>query len=240
MILRHYKIPLRISTTIHKKVMKSLPYWLLMHLFHSWWFYGSPGILGNWCFNENNSLYDSSALRTRLSSRYGLPFLVLAWILLITLIFKNTFLRLQETIRNYLRGTQVEPLGIARHFQQDKELMEKTGIITYDIRKNPYYSVIFKAIEGWNRYNLAPQNLELQNEVLSKNNENRNDINEYSNIHDAEYETGEIRGSGSSKTQPKSNLSLQFTESPPMHGSKTSTMKIEGKECKIIIFQRLY
>jgi len=33
-----------------------------------------------------------------------------------------------------LEGSKVEPLGIAKHFNQEKEEMDKTGLITYDIK----------------------------------------------------------------------------------------------------------
>ena len=227
MILRHYKIPLRISTSIHENVMKTLPYWLLMHLFHSWWFYGSPGILNNWWFDPNKPQYDTSVVKTRVGSRYGLPFLVLAWILFCVLLFKNTFIRLQDCIKMYLKGTKVEPLGIARHFQQDKELMEKTGIISYDIKKNPYYSMIFKAIEGCNKYYPIESTPAVNEENFTRNKEKIEGFEDndevYSNMHDAEYETGELKASESSKKRTKAS-------SPPSKRPMNAWVKDRYKE----------
>jgi len=54
-----------------------------------------------------------------------------------------------------LEGEKIEPLGIARNFYDDKELMEKTGLTTYDIKKNPEYKYIVSAINY--RKSLAPK-----------------------------------------------------------------------------------
>ena len=69
-----------------------------------------------------------------MSSRYGIPCLCFAAILAVILVCKNTCIHLHETIKQMLEGSKVEPLGIAKRFSQEKELMDKTGLITYDFK----------------------------------------------------------------------------------------------------------
>lgn len=147
MILRHYKIPSRVGTYMHYKVIETLPYWLFIHFMYSWWFYGSPGILENWWFDSSRSAFSEEAFKTRVKSRYGFPFLILSVILGVLLLTKSTCFKWYNDIREYLKGTEIEPLGIASNFNEEKHQMEKTGLITYDISKNPNYAAIIKAIE---------------------------------------------------------------------------------------------
>ena len=135
MILRHYKIPLRISTSIHQQVIGIIPYSLPVHFLFSWWFFGSPGILGNWWYDPNRSGFSISSILTRIQSRYAIVFLFLGSIFGLALFLKNTLFRLKEWWTHLFQGAKIEPLGIARSFNQDKLIIQKTGLVTYDIRK---------------------------------------------------------------------------------------------------------
>lgn len=73
--------------------------------------------------------------------------MILSVILGVLLLTKSTCFKWYNDIREYLKGTEIEPLGIASNFNEEKHQMEKTGLITYDISKNPNYAAIIKAIE---------------------------------------------------------------------------------------------
>jgi hypothetical protein len=101
----------------------------------------------------------------RLTSRHSFPFLILSIFLLVFLIIKNTFVRCHREIKEYLQGEAVEPLGIARNFYNDKEEMEKTGLITYDIRQNPKYSQIISTMEGTQKSDLIKKKSEIRPKI---------------------------------------------------------------------------
>jgi len=73
MFLRHYRIENKAFTGIHQRVMGVLPFCLLVHWISSWWFYGSPGILGNCCYSSERSALSIKSLEVRMNSRYGVP-----------------------------------------------------------------------------------------------------------------------------------------------------------------------
>jgi len=99
-------------------------------------------------------------MSVRLSSPYSIPFLILSICTLTLLILKNTIMRWHDNIKEYFNGEQIEPLGVARSFHHDKAEMEKTGLITYDLTKNP-------------KYNFVDFEMQLDNTEKGKNKEKR-------------------------------------------------------------------
>jgi len=81
-------------------------------------------------------------MSVRLSSPYSIPFLSLSICTLALLILKNTIIRWHSNIKKYFNGEQIELPGVARSFHHDKAEMEKTGLITYDLTKNPKYNFV--------------------------------------------------------------------------------------------------
>jgi hypothetical protein len=128
-ILRYYKLPRKIGTVMHHRIMEILPYSLLIHWVSSWWLYGSPGILDNCCYSSDQDALSTGSFETRLKSRYAIPFLALAGFITLFLLFKNTFMQWHQDLKVVFNGSEVEPLGMARNFRLDKEVMQQTGMI---------------------------------------------------------------------------------------------------------------
>eukprot|EP00828_Plagiopyla_frontata_P043194 TRINITY_DN6674_c0_g1_i2.p1 TRINITY_DN6674_c0_g1~~TRINITY_DN6674_c0_g1_i2.p1 ORF type:complete len:345 (+),score=40.99 TRINITY_DN6674_c0_g1_i2:99-1037(+) len=157
LILRYYSKPVNYSSYLNYKILKLLPYAMILHLAIAIWSYGAEGIfpksfsieiIDNSIGEKNaKTVEDETQIQYRIEKVVWL-FIALLMLLIIYLI-DNTFFHILKGIILRNRKNQVLPAQeTAGTYKEEIPKLKQYGIPSYDIMANNKYKEIIEAMQN--------------------------------------------------------------------------------------------
>jgi len=158
LVLRAYKRPPYYDSNLNERALRILPAALLIHLAFSLWCYGAPDIFTTDSTSTETQIEQSVAsyldfgqdnkYYLRATSETGLPFLVF---LCVFVIYGALSYIIIPTLKVFTcrSNNKVAPETMEgqKTYTEEKSYLEKTNIVSYDIRYNVNYKNIIYALE---------------------------------------------------------------------------------------------
>jgi len=161
LVLRSYKKPPYFDSNVNERALQILPIALMFHLAFSLWCYGAPDI-----FTSDSTATESQIASTvadyldfgqgnkyyqRATSETGLPFLVF---LCVFVVYGVMSIIIIPTLKMFTcsRSNKVAPdtMEGQKSYTEERNHLQKTNIVSYDIRYNSNYKNIIYALEEGN------------------------------------------------------------------------------------------